>query len=69
MLIIEQIGYKILGIVLGLIIILAGFFNWKSILSFNLFADIWVEIFGLKFYRVLYIIMGVLLIVWIISNW
>lgn len=65
---IETVIIYCLVIAIGVIFILAGIFNWKGILLLNMFADVMIEMLGEKGYRILYIIIGVLLIFWMVSH-
>ena len=61
-------GYigRYLIIIIGVILVLAGIFNWKFILFINYRAETLIELFGLKFYRAIYILVGLFFITWMI---
>lgn len=65
----DQIKAGVLGIIFGAIFALSGIFNWKFILQFNFFYDTWIEMFGLKVYRIIYVIIGMSFILWIAIGW
>ncbi len=55
-----------IGIAIGTIFIFAGIFNWKGILLFNMHSEVLIEMLGMKGYRILYIILGILIMVSIV---
>ena len=54
-----QILNRAIVVVVGLILVLAGVFNWKPILRIGLYKDI----LGLTFYRIFFILIGLFVII------
>jgi hypothetical protein len=52
----------------GLLLSLAGIFDWKIILYLNFRAEVMIELFGYKVYRAIYIVLGIMLMLYAVGT-
>ncbi|AEY64587.1 hypothetical protein Clo1100_0301 [Clostridium sp. BNL1100] len=55
----ERIILACLFILFGVLLTLAGIFNWKKFMYFIPKSNVWIETFGVTFYRIVISIIGI----------